>query len=105
MVGATEASLKKRKVPYRKSVGKRLRWPSYRRIGMKHAGYKILTGEDGGILGAHIISDNASGLINAFRQAIIDGKSVDDLYRHSIMTPYPSRESDIIYMLEDLITG
>lgn len=102
MVGETEASLKKRKMPYRKSASKGLRWPTYRRIGMKHAGYKILAAEDGAILGAHILSDNASGLIDAFRQAIIDGRSVDELYRRSIMTPYPSRESDIIYMLEEL---
>ena len=105
MVGETEASLVKRKIPYRKSVGKGLRWPTYRRIGMKYAGYKILVAEDGAILGAHILSDNSSGLINAFRQAIIDGRRADDLYRHSIMTPYPSRESDIIYMLGDLIGG
>lgn len=103
MVGETEASLKRKEISYRKSAEKGIGWPTYRRIGMKHAGYKILADEDGAILGAHILSDNSSGLINAFRQAIIDSRSADDLYRQSIMTPYPSRESDIIYMLEDLI--
>jgi len=103
MVGETEASLKKRKIPYRKSTATGLQWPTYRRVGMKHAGYKILAAEDGAILGAHIISDSSTGLINAFRQAMLDGRTADDLYRHSIMTPYPSRESDIIYMLEELI--
>lgn len=102
MVGETEASLKKRKIPYRKNRATGLQWSTYRRVGMKYAGYKILVAEDDTILGAHILSDNASGLINTFRQAIIDGKTADDLYQHSIMTPYPSRESDIIYMLEDL---
>ncbi len=103
MVGETEASLKEKKIPYLKSCQKRLGWPTYRRIGMKHAGYKILAAEDGTILGAHILSDNSSGLINTFRQAIIDGRRVDDLHRQSIMTPYPSRESDIIYMLGELM--
>lgn len=102
MVGETEASLKKRKIAYRKSTATGLQWPTYRRVGMKHAGYKILAGEDGAILGAHILSDSSSGLIDTFRQAILDGRTAGDLYRRSIMTPYPSRESDIIYMLEDL---
>jgi len=102
MVGETEASIQKRKIPYRKSTATGLRWPTYRRVGMKHAGYKILAAEDGAILGAHILSDSASGLIDTFRQAIMDGRTAGDLYRRSIMTPYPSRESDIIYMLEDL---
>lgn len=30
--------------------------------------------------------------------------AVDDLYRQSVMTPYPSRESDIIYMLKPLLS-
>jgi glutathione reductase (NADPH) len=102
MVGHTEAALQRDGVPHRKSTATGLQWPTYRRIGMAHAGYKILTSEDGKILGAHIVSDNAAGLINTFKQAIIDGTPVDKLYRDNIMTPYPSRESDIIYMLRPL---
>ncbi len=52
------------------------------------------------LLGAHIISDNASGLINTFKQAMIDGRTVDKLFWDNVMSPYPSRESDIIYMLK-----
>lgn len=99
MVGATERALQEQGVAYRKSFAKELRWPTYRRIGMTGAAYKVLAGEDGKILGAHILSDNAAGLIYGFTLAMVNGIPAADLHRQSIMTPYPSRESDIIYML------
>ena len=80
-----------------------LSWPTYQRIGMKHAAYKILVDDDSKILGAHILSDNATGLINTFKQAMLDGRSVTELHRANIMSPYPSRESDLIYMLAPLL--
>jgi glutathione reductase (NADPH) len=103
MVGATEETLIRDNIKYWKSYDKELTWPTYRRVGLKHAAYKILVDNDSKILGAHIISDNATGLINIFKQAILEGVSVPDLHRDHIMTPYPSRESDIIYMLESLL--
>ena len=103
MVGATEETLIRDNIKYWKSSDKELTWPTYRRVGLKHAAYKILVDNDSKILGAHIISDNATGLINIFKQAILEGVSVPDLHRDHIMTPYPSRESDIIYMLESLL--
>jgi glutathione reductase (NADPH) len=72
-------------------------------VGLPSAAYKVLAGEDGLVLGAHILSDNATGLINAFALAMRNGIRAKDLYRQSIMTPYPSRESDIIYMLKPLV--
>lgn len=102
MVGKTEDLLKKEGIEYQKSFGKNLRWPTYKRIGLAHAAYKILAGQDGQILGAHILSDNASGLINTFKTGILNGTTADLLYRQNIMTPYPTRESDIIYMLSSL---
>jgi glutathione reductase (NADPH) len=105
MLGQTEAVLKKDGVVYRKSTATGVQWPTYRRVGIQHAGYKILIAEDDTILGAHIVSDNTAGLMNTFKQAIIDGTTVKELYWHSIMSPYPSRESDIVYMLKPLIKG
>jgi glutathione reductase (NADPH) len=102
MVGYTEDALKRESIPYVKSVGQNLAWPTYRRIGMSHAGYKILAGTNGEFLGAHILSDNASGIINTIRLAMLNRISVKALYRQSIMTPYPSRESDMLYMLKPL---
>ncbi|NNG00254.1 MAG: NAD(P)/FAD-dependent oxidoreductase [Desulfobacteraceae bacterium] len=103
MVGKTEAALIAEGIDYRKSAGNNLGWPTYKRIGMKHAGYKIMSGSDGRILGAHILSDNCSGLINTIRQAMIHGSTVGELHWQSLMTPYPSRESDLVYMLKPLL--
>ncbi len=103
MVGSTEDALKAKGVKYWKSAAKGLTWPTYRRIGMTHAAYKILVDGNNRILGAHVLSDNAAGLINSFRHAILSGKTVEELYHDNVMSPYPTRESDIIYMLSSLI--
>ncbi|MFW2368642.1 MAG: dihydrolipoyl dehydrogenase family protein [Desulforhopalus sp.] len=103
MVGKTEDELKREDSNYWKSFDKNLSWPTYRRIGMKHGAYKVLVDDDGKILGAHVVGDNTTGLINCFKQAMLDSMTVGELYRANIMSPYPSRESDIIYMLESLL--
>jgi glutathione reductase (NADPH) len=104
MVGKTEAGLQKEGISYRKSFGKNLRWPTYQRIGLAHAAYKILASAEGCFLGAHFLSDNASGLVNTLRLAMINKITVEDLYRQSVMSPYPTRESDLIYMLKPLLS-
>jgi len=103
MVGSTEAALQKAGVAYRKSVANHLSWPTYRRVGMKTAAYKLLAGEDGMLLGGHILCDNATGLIHALSLAMVNRIAVETFYRQSVMTPYPSRESDILYMLKPLL--
>ncbi len=103
MVGKTEQALKHDGVVYRKSFAKQLSWPTYRRLGLRSAGYKILCDADGRLLGAHILSDSATGLIGMFTLAMNNRIPVDRLHRQSVMTPYPSRESDILYMLEPLL--
>jgi glutathione reductase (NADPH) len=103
MVGKTEDELIREGTPYRRSFAKDLTWPTYRRIGMKYAAYKILVDNDRRILGAHILADNSTGLINTFKQAMLDRRTVGELHRDNIMSPYPSRESDIIYMLNPLL--
>jgi glutathione reductase (NADPH) len=103
MVGATERKLKKEGVVFKKSFAKNLSWPTYRRIGMRHAAYKLLKGNDDQLLGAHVLSDNAAGLVNTFALAMTHRIPVDRLYRQSILTPYPTRESDLIYMLQALV--
>lgn len=103
MLGRTEAALKEEGISYRKSFGKHLGWPTYTRIGMAHAAYKILVGADKKILGAHILSDNASGLINTLGLAMRHDIPADEFYWQNIMSPYPSRESDLIYMLKPFL--
>ncbi len=104
MVGKTEQTLKDHGVDYEKSIGKRLSWPTYRRLGLRSAAYKVLVDPQGQVLGAHILSDNATGLVNTFALAMKNGISVKNLYDQSVMSPYPSRESDIIYMLRPLFS-
>jgi len=104
MVGATEDRLQDDGIAYDKSAGQELGWPTYRRLGMKSAAFKLLVGKtDRRILGAHILSDNATGLINTFTLAMHNRIPVQQLHRQSVMTPYPSRESDILYMLDPLL--
>lgn len=103
MVGKTEQALQEAGVAYAKSTASELRWPTYRRVGLRSAAYKLLVSDAGQVLGAHVLSDNATGLINAFALAMRNRISVADLHHQSVMTPYPSRESDIIYMLGPLL--
>ncbi|WP_136797800.1 dihydrolipoyl dehydrogenase family protein [Desulfosediminicola ganghwensis] len=103
MVGKTEDQLKQEQTRYWKSYSSNLAWPTYRRIGMRNAAFKILVDNSGKFLGAHILSDNATGLINTIKQAMIDDISVSHLHECNILAPYPSRESDLIYMLAPLL--
>jgi glutathione reductase (NADPH) len=104
MVGQTEDSLKKDGQTYNKSFAKNLSWPTYKRVGLKHAAYKLLTDKNNKILGAHILSDQASGTINTIKQAMLNQTTVDELYQQTIVSPYPTRESDLSYMLKSLLS-
>jgi glutathione reductase (NADPH) len=104
MVGRTEAELEEKGISYKKSFAKGIRWPTYRRLGLTSAAYKILADDKGKILGAHMISDNATGIINTIRQAMLGNLTAAALHRQCVMTPYPSRESDLIYMLRPLMS-
>jgi glutathione reductase (NADPH) len=103
MVGKTEEQLQQENIKYWKSYATELSWPTYRRIGMKHAAYKILIDEHNHVLGAHFLGDSTTGLLNTFKQAMIDQTPIDILRQNNIMSPYPSRESDILYMLSPLL--
>ena len=102
-LGKTEEQLKEENVKYWKSYDTYLSWPTYRRVGLKYAAYKIMVDKDDLILGAHFISDNTTGLLNTFKQAMIDKVPVTRLHENNIMSPYPSRESDIVYMLSPFV--
>ncbi|HSO18578.1 MAG TPA: FAD-dependent oxidoreductase, partial [Desulfosarcina sp.] len=88
MVGATEQELVEAGVAFEKSERDHLDWPTYRRVGMHSAAYKVMVAKDGGlILGAHILSDSATGLINTFTMAMRNGIPVAELHRQGVMTP------------------
>jgi glutathione reductase (NADPH) len=103
MAGATEEALRAEGFSYRKRFGQHLTWPTYKRIGMTHAAYKILAGKDGYLLGAHILSGNAAGIINTVRLSMLNKIPVETLYRQCMMSPYSSRENDMLYLLKPLV--
>lgn len=103
MVGKTEDQLKLEGIRYWRSFSSGLSWPTYQRIGMRNAAFKILVDASGKVLGGHILADNTTGLINTLKQAMRDGMTVNQLHENNIMAPYPSRESDLIYMLAPLL--
>jgi len=103
MIGETEDQLIDKKVRYWKNMDTELSWPTYRRVGLRRAAFKILVDENDLLLGAHILSDNATGIINTFRMAMLHGIDIKQLRQNAIMSPYPSRESDIVYMLDPLV--
>ena len=105
MVGQTEDFLKRDGQRYQKSFAKNLSWPTYKRVGLKHAAYKVLADQNNHILGAHILSDAPSGMINTIKQAMLNGTTVDELYPQTIVSPYPTRESDLSYMLKPLLAN
>jgi glutathione reductase (NADPH) len=103
MVGQTETALKQNGQTYQKSFAKNLGWPTYQRVGLKNAAYKILADGNDQILGAHILSDHAAGMLNTIKQAMLNQTTVSELYRQTIVSPYPTRESDLSYMLKPLL--
>lgn len=73
-------------------------WISSRRIGQKHAAYKVILDKTSGrVLGAHLVGHNAEEMINIFALAVKFGLTRDQL--KSLLWAYPTHVSDIKYML------
>ncbi|SDB16551.1 glutathione reductase (NADPH) [Desulfonatronum thiosulfatophilum] len=80
------------------NAGDASEWMSSRRIGQKHAAYKVILNESTGtILGAHILGHNAGEMINIFAMAMKFGLTREQL--KSLLWAYPTHISDIKYML------
>ena len=73
-------------------------WNSSKRIGQKHAAYKVIIDEKSDlILGAHLLGHNAEETINIFAMAIRHKLSAHDLKKS--LWAYPTYVSDIKYMI------
>lgn len=68
-------------------------WFSQKRLGESHAGAKIIAGEGGQILGAHMFGPDAAEFINIFSLAIKLGLTVKHV--KSMPAAYPTGASDI----------
>jgi len=97
-VGLSEREASVRRLKYRVNKETTSSWYSSRRVGEKYSGYKVLVEEGTDrILGAHLLGDQASEIINLFAMAIRSGMCATDL-RHMVFS-YPTHGSDVPYML------
>lgn len=97
-VGLTEAQAKEQGIDFRVNTGSTAGWPSSKRIGEKHGGYKVLVNNaDDTIVGAHLARHNASEVINIFALAIKFGITAADL--GEFLWTYPTYTSDLKYMV------
>jgi len=98
-VGMTERELKEKGRKFDIYRADSSSWNTMRRVGIKHAGYKILVDpETGKILGAHVLGHHAEEVINIFALAMRMGTTEDELM--SIPWTFPTSSSDIPDMFE-----
>jgi glutathione reductase (NADPH) len=99
LVGMSEEEAVTSGIRYRINRGSMSDWPSSRRIGQKHAYFKVIIEEESGhVLGAHLFGHNAGEVINIFAMAIKFGLSNQDLKK--MLWAYPTNISDVKYMID-----
>jgi len=98
-VGMTEPQATESGMHFHINRGTMTRWASSRRIGQKHAFYKVLVEDSTGrILGAHLFGHNAAEAINVFALAMKFSLTTRDLKK--VLWAYPTHISDVKYMLD-----
>ena len=97
-VGLTEDQAREMRRDFRVNRGATTAWPSSRRIGEEHAGYKILIdNRTDEIIGAHLVRHNASEAINVLALAMRFGIKASELAEFP--WAYPTLTSDLKYMV------
>ena len=97
-LGMSEAGAQKQGKKIRINRGDMTGWPSSKRIGQTHAGYKVIIDEESHtILGAHILGHHAEEVINIFALAMKFRLKVEDLKQ--VLWAYPTYVSDAKYMI------
>jgi len=97
-VGLSEREARERGLKYSVKTEMTSTRYSSRRVAEKYSGYKVLVEEGTDrILGAHLLGDQASEIINLFAVAIRSGMHATDL-KHMVFS-YPTHGSDVPYML------
>jgi glutathione reductase (NADPH) len=97
-VGLTEAEARKGIVNLQVRQGDPTHWASSKRVGERHAAYKILVDpETDEILGAHLVRNHAAETINLFALAMRRHVKASELANG--LWSYPTLASDIKYML------
>jgi glutathione reductase (NADPH) len=97
-VGISETQAGESEIDINVNKGDMTRWPSSRRIGQKHAFFKIIQeAKSGRILGAHLLGHNADEVINVFAMAVrmkLTGTALKEM-----LWAYPTYTSDLKYMV------
>ncbi len=92
-VGLTEVQAKRKGFNYKVKSGSGTNWYNAKRINENTYAYKVLSGEDGRVLGAHIIGPHAEESINLFAMAIKAGMTSGEI--RNLVYSYPSMGSDV----------
>lgn len=92
-VGMTEKQAKESGVEYQVKSASASNWYNAKRINESTYAYKVISGKDGHIFGAHIIGPHAEEMINLFAMAIRAKLKVTDI--RNMIYSYPSMGSDI----------
>jgi len=96
-VGLTEQQALEAGLRFKVNRGVMDDWPSSRRIGQKHAFYKVLIDDSGRIVGGHIFGHNAGGTVNIFALAMQCGLSTSELAK--LPWAYPTDACDLKEMI------
>ena len=97
-VGLSEESARERGLAFETISGNAAKWSEHKRLGIGHAGYKILVEQGSGrILGAHYLGHHAEEVANIFGLAVRHGLTRDDLLAQP--WAYPSFGYALRYML------
>jgi len=97
-VGLTEEAARREEGNFRINHGSTTTWPSSKRIGEGHGGYKVIIDKDTDlIIGAHIARHNAAEVINIFSLAMKFKIKASELA--DFMWAYPTYTSDLKYMV------
>lgn len=92
-VGMTEVQAKESGLEYQVKDGSASNWYNAKRINESTYAYKVLSNNEGYILGAHIIGPHAEEMINLFAMAIRGKLKVADI--RNMVYSYPSMGSDV----------
>ena len=97
-VGMDEEDARRAGIDFRVNTGDPTQWPSSRRIGQHHAGYKVVL-ENGTerILGAHLLGHGMDEAVNILSLAVRRGLTAPEVL--DTLWGYPTFTSDLKYML------
>lgn len=97
-VGLSEEQARERGLDVDVRAGDMAGWSSSRRVGVKHAGYKVLVDKaTDRVLGAHVVGHQAEEIVNAFALAMGHGMTARQLKAFPLA--YPTGGYELRYML------